>query len=164
MERDPIAMQPIGVVHSPFKQMTGTPIQGAFADEKAEGVLEIDEAFAEGLRDVQLFSHLFLLYAFHQAGPAMLTVTPYLDNEPHGVFATRAPRRPNPIGLSIVRVLSREGRRIQVADLDVLDGTPILDIKPYVPAFDLRPDARSGWVTNPDHNPIAGSADGRFEV
>lgn len=142
-----IAYRPVGVIHSPFKEAKGTPIQGAFAPD-AEGEVEVFEEFAEALRDVQLFSHLYLIYAFHKAGKTALTCVPFLDDEPHGVFATRAPCRPNAIGLSIVRILSREGRRIRVAELDILDGTPLLDIKPYVPEFDFRPDARSGWLAN----------------
>jgi len=157
-----VTYRPIGVIHSPFKQMAGTPIQSAFAGENAQGEVEVFEPFVEGLRDVQLFSHLYLLYGFHRAGPARLTCTPFLDSEPHGVFAVRAPCRPNPIGLSIVRVLSRDGNRIRVADLDMLDGTPLLDIKPYVPEFDSRPRARSGWVTNPGGRPGIRTADRRF--
>ena len=110
-----------------------------------------------------MFSHLYLIYDFHRSAKTSLTVVPFLDDEAHGVFATRAPCRPNRIGLSIVRVASREGNRIRVAELDVLDGTPLLDIKPYVPVFDGRPDARSGWITNGDSKPIRDGADDRFE-
>lgn len=157
-----ITYQPIGVIHSPFKEVKGSPIQGVFAP-KAEGVVEAFEAFAEGLRDVELFSHLYLLYGFHQAGSVSLTVVPFLDDQERGVFATRAPCRPNPIGLSVVRLLSRDGRRLRVAELDVLDGTPLLDIKPYVPHFDHRSSANSGWVKDSDGQGIAHEADDRFK-
>ena len=111
---------------------------------------------------MQMFSHLYLLYAFHQCNKTSLTVVPFLDEEARGVFATRAPCRPNAIGLSIVRVRSREGSRIHVAELDVLDGTPLLDIKPYVSEFDVRSDARSGWITRTDSARARKGADERF--
>ena len=161
MHRQTITYQPIGVIHSPFKQVKGTPIQNVFARD-ADGVVEVFEEFAEGLRDVQMFSHLYLLYTFHQCRKTSLTVVPFLDEEARGVFATRAPCRPNAIGLSIVRVRSRQGRRIHVAELDVLDGTPLLDIKPYVPEFDVRSDARSGWITRTDSTRAREGADERF--
>jgi len=162
MDDQLITYRPIGVIHSPYKQMAGTPIQSAFADVEVQGEVEVFEPFAEGLRDVQLFSHIYLIYSFHHAGSAQLTCTPFLDHEPHGIFAVRAPCRPNAIGLSIVRILSRNGNRIRVAELDILDGTPLLDIKPYVPAFDLRPDARSGWIADADNPPKNKTADHRF--
>ena len=158
-----ITYRPIGVIHSPFKQAAGSPIQGVFADD-AEGVVEVFEEFAEGLHDVELFSHLYLLYDFHRAGSVSLKIVPFLDDREHGVFATRAPSRPNGIGLSIVRLIARDGRRLRVADLDVLDGTPLLDVKPYVPRFDHRPSANSGWIEAPDGKRIARQADGRFEA
>jgi len=161
MTSESITYQPIGVIHSPFAQKTGTPIQGAFAPDAA-GSIEVFERFEEGLQDVDLFSHLHLLYAFHQAPPPSLTCIPFLDDRPRGVFATRAPCRPNAIGLSVVRVLSRQGRTIRVTELDVLDGTPLLDIKPFVPQFDARPDAGSGWITQTDHDRAVHGADQRF--
>jgi len=161
MKLNPLTYRPIGMIHSPFKQIRGTPIQGALA-RGAEGTVEVLEEFAEGLRDVQMFSHLYLLYAFDRATKTSLTCVPFPDDEARGVFATRAPCRPNAIGLSVVRVLAREGRTIRVADLDVLDGTPLLDIKPYVPMFDCRPDAGAGWLTNVDCKPAEGGADERF--
>lgn len=153
--------RPIGVIHSPFEKPSGTPIQGVFMPE-AEGVVEVFAEFAEGLRDIELFSHVYLLYAFHRAARVSLTVVPFLDKQQHGVFATRAPCRPNALGLSIVRVVSRDGCRIRVAELDVLDGTPLLDIKPYIPQFDHRANAASGWVTTEGNERIAREADGRF--
>jgi tRNA-Thr(GGU) m(6)t(6)A37 methyltransferase TsaA len=162
MGQQTITYRPIGVIHSPFKHIVGTPIQGVFAPE-AEGVVEVFEEFAEGLRDVQMFSHLYLLYDFHRSARTSLTVVPFLDEEAHGVFATRAPCRPNRIGLSIVRIRSRQGNTIRVSELDLLDGTPLLDIKPYVPKFDLRSDAGSGWMTGGDFRRVKNGADDRFQ-
>ena len=156
-----ITYHPIGVIHSPFKEKIGTPIQGAFAPD-AEGRVEVFEEFAEGLKDVELFSHLFLLYAFHQARSPSLTVVPFLDEASHGVFATRAPSRPNAIGLSIVRLVERTGRIMRVRELDILDGAPLLDIKPFVPRFDTRPDAGSGWLPETEHPRTIDGADERF--
>jgi tRNA-Thr(GGU) m(6)t(6)A37 methyltransferase TsaA len=161
MPPDAIEYRPIGVIHSPFKEAAGSPIQGVFAED-AEGVVEVFEEYAEGLRELELFSHVYLLYHFHRAGPVSLAVVPFLDDREHGVFATRAPSRPNGIGLSIVRLLARDGRRIHVAQLDVLDGTPLLDLKPYVPQFDHRPTANSGWIKGTDGGRIARRADNRF--
>jgi tRNA-Thr(GGU) m(6)t(6)A37 methyltransferase TsaA len=162
MSQQAITYRPIGVIHSPFKRAQGTPIQGVFAP-KAEGIVEVYAEFAEGLRDLELFSHVYLLYGFHRAGPVSLTVVPFLDDREHGVFATRAPSRPNGIGLSIVRVLGRDGRRIRVAQLDVLDRTPLLDIKPYVPRFDCRPSASSGWLKDVGDKNVLYEADDRFD-
>jgi tRNA-Thr(GGU) m(6)t(6)A37 methyltransferase TsaA len=155
------AYHPIGIIHSPFEKPSGAPIQGVFRPE-AEGMVEVFAEFAEGLRDIELFSHVYLLYAFHRAARVSLSVVPFLDKQEHGVFATRAPCRPNALGLSIVRLVSREGCRIRVAELDVLDGTPLLDIKPYIPRFDHRADAASGWLTTEGNERIAREADGRF--
>ncbi len=139
-----IAYEPIGVVHSPFKRLDEMPVQPISAASGA-GVVEILPQFAEGLCDLDGFSHLVLLYHFHEAPRRSLTVTPFLDAKPHGVFATRAPSRPNPIGFSIIKLMAIENNALRVEQLDVLDGTPVLDIKPHVPAFDCRPDARIGW-------------------
>lgn len=152
-------LKPIGVIHSPFTQPTGTPIQPAFADG-AEGRVVVDEQYAEALRDLAGFERIWLIYWFDRAPPMSLTVVPFLDETPRGLFAVRAPCRPNPIGLSAVRLLSIEGNVLRVADLDVLDGTPLLDIKPYVPRFDSFPDSRHGWLE--DAEPRRGLADDRF--
>jgi tRNA-Thr(GGU) m(6)t(6)A37 methyltransferase TsaA len=119
------------------------PIQAVSA-VGVPGSIELDPAYEVGLRDLDGFSHLILLYHLHQAAPRLL-VTPFLDDQERGIFATRAPSRPNAIGLSTVRLLRVEGPRIEIADVDMLDGTPLLDIKPYVPAFDDREHARIGW-------------------
>jgi tRNA-Thr(GGU) m(6)t(6)A37 methyltransferase TsaA len=139
------AFRPIGTIRTPFQASAGTPIQPVFG-EGIEGVVEVDEAFAAGLADLEGFDRIWLVYVFDRASPSQLVVVPYRDTVARGVFATRAPSRPNAIGLSAVRLLAREGRRLRVADLDILDGTPLLDIKPYVPAFDAHATARAGWL------------------
>jgi len=136
-------MQPIGVIHSPFTEKDKTPIQASRS--QAIGVVEIYLEFADGLNDIEALSHIYLLYAFHQSLGYKLQVKPFLDDQEHGVFATRYPYRPNPIGISIVKLLSRKENTLTVEGIDTLDGTPLLDIKPYVPDFDLRTDVRVGW-------------------
>ena len=136
-------MRPIGVIHSPFTQKDKTPIQASRS--RAIGVVEIYPEFADGLKDIEALSHIYLLYAFHESSGYELQVKPFLDDQKHGIFATRYPYRPNPIGLSIVRLISRENNILTVEGIDMLDGTPLLDIKPYVPDFDLRTGVRTGW-------------------
>ena len=156
---EPLSLSPIGIVRSPWTAQAGTPIQPAFA-EGAEGTVEVRPDLAAGLADLDGFSRIWLLYWLHRADGFALTVTPYLDDTPHGLFATRAPRRPCPIGLSCVRLLGVDGAVLRIADVDLLDGTPLLDIKPYVPRFDAWPDERAGWLpTSPEKR---GRADDRF--
>lgn len=139
------SFQPIGLIRSPFTRKDQTPIQ-PFRSE-AEGRVEVLPEYELGLQDLDGFSHIFLLYSFHQAEPGYnLAVTPFLDDQPKGLFATRFPRRPNAIGLSVVRLVERTGCTLYVEGIDVLDGTPLLDIKPYVPPFDAFPEARMGWL------------------
>jgi tRNA-Thr(GGU) m(6)t(6)A37 methyltransferase TsaA len=138
-------IEPIGVVHSPFKQSAGTPIQPAFA-QGAEGTIEVFPKFTEALSDLEGFERIWLLCWLDRASEYRLKVKPYLDRQRRGLFATRAPSRPNPIGLSCVRLLSVEGNTVQVADIDILDGTPLLDIKPYVKKFDYFDVQRNGWL------------------
>jgi tRNA-Thr(GGU) m(6)t(6)A37 methyltransferase TsaA len=135
----------IGVVHSPYKEPAGTPIQGAFAPE-GEGTIEIFDEFAAGLADLEGFSHIWLLYVFHRSEGFKLRVVPFMDDAERGLFATRAPRRPNPIGLSLIKLLRVEGPILHVAEIDLLDGTPVLDIKPYSPEMDSRAGTRCGWL------------------
>ncbi|MEE4275976.1 MAG: tRNA (N6-threonylcarbamoyladenosine(37)-N6)-methyltransferase TrmO [Thermoleophilia bacterium] len=144
-----LSLTPIGVIHSPHRDPGATPIQPACA-EGCRGEVEVFEPYAAGLDDVDGFSHVHLLYWLHLSGPPALRVTPFLDDTPRGVFATRAPNRPNPLGLSVVRVLERRDRILVVDDLDVLDGTPLLDIKPYVERFDVRAPTRGGWTERVD--------------
>jgi tRNA-Thr(GGU) m(6)t(6)A37 methyltransferase TsaA len=138
------AMRPIGVVRSPYRDAAEVP-KGLGAKHEMEGILEIDPALEEGLADIEGFSHLFVIWVFDRSESVELMGTPPADDRPHGVFATRSPYRPNPIGLTVVRLLRREGNRLHVRGVDMLDGTPILDIKPYlssIPAGELR----RGWL------------------
>lgn len=148
----------IGVIHSPFPQPDGVPIQPRYA-QAAEGTVEVFQPFAEGLRDLDGFERIWLIYWFHQAAAARLIVRPFKDKTQRGLFATRAPCRPNPIGMSPVRLLAVKGRRLRVAEVDVLDGTPLLDIKPYVPEFDHYEIRRIGWLSEAGDRT---TADGRF--
>jgi tRNA-Thr(GGU) m(6)t(6)A37 methyltransferase TsaA len=141
----PICYQPIGVIHSPFREPKGTPIQPAAA-KGIEGQVELFPEYEPGLRDLDGFSHIILLYHFHLAKPGPLQRKPYMDSQNRGVFAMRGPSRPNPIGLSIVQLLKVDKQHLTIQDVDIIDGTPLLDIKPYVPAFDTRPATRIGWL------------------
>ncbi len=140
-----IFYKPIGIIHSPFKALTDMPIQPVGASE-VKGEIEIFPEFAEGLKDLEGFSHIYIMYHFHQNKVARLTVKPFLDNNERGLFATRAPCRPNPIGLSLVRLISVEGNHLLIENIDALDGTPLLDIKPYVPGFESPEEVRTGWL------------------
>jgi len=153
----------IGTVHSPFSRAAGTPIQ-PFAAAGTHGTVEISPAFAEGLRDLEGFERIWIVYWCHRAAAPQLTVVPYRDTQPHGVFATRAPARPNPIGISCVRLHLIDGRTLHVSELDILDGAPVLDIKPYVPQYDSYADLRCGWLDESDPSRAARVADGRFET
>jgi tRNA-Thr(GGU) m(6)t(6)A37 methyltransferase TsaA len=138
------SMQPIGYVRSPYKDTEEIP-KGLGAKHDTEGVLEILAEFEPGLADVEGFSHLFVIWAFDRAGAMKLIVTPPSDNRPHGVFATRSPRRPNPIALTVVELLGRDGTQLRVRGVDMLDRTPILDIKPYL--SNVSPERlRRGWL------------------
>jgi len=141
----PIVMRPIGVVHSPYRESKGTPIQGVF-DDKGEAWVELKDEYAKGLKDLGGFSHAILLYHFHKSDRVEILSKPYLEPEEHGIFAIRSPHRPNHIGLSVVKIKRIEGNRLHFTQVDVLDGTPVLDIKPYVKQFDSRNDAVSGWI------------------
>lgn len=152
---------PIGVIHSSFKSIENMPIQPAAA-AGVRGTVEVYSEFASGLQDLDGFSHIILLYHFHRAGKTKLIVTPFLDTEPRGLFATRAPSRPNPIGLSVVRLLGVEGSTLYIENVDVLDGTPLLDIKPYVPKFDHWDAERTGWLAPVGERIEGARADDRF--
>lgn len=143
-ERQSIPMRPIGVVRSEFKSKVGVPIQTAGAPDRVAEI-EVFDAFVPGLRDLASFEYLILVTHLHLASAEPLEVVPFLDAAPRGVFATRAPSRSNRIGLSIVRLLSIDGPRLRFEGNDMIDGTPVLDIKPYVPAFDVRHTERIGW-------------------
>jgi tRNA-Thr(GGU) m(6)t(6)A37 methyltransferase TsaA len=158
---DPVVYRPIGVIRTPFETASGTPIQAAGADG-VHGWIDLAPDLVEGLSDLDGFSHLILVYHLDRTSPARLTVTPFLDDHTHGVFATRSPARPNAIGLSTVRLVAIDGARIDIADVDMLDGTPLLDIKPYVPAFDDRAGARIGWFEGRLDRLTEARADDRF--
>jgi tRNA-Thr(GGU) m(6)t(6)A37 methyltransferase TsaA len=156
-----ISYTPIGTISSPFTEPAGIPIQPAGA-AGIRGTIVIDEKFRGGLRDLSGFSRIILLYAFHRSQGYTLEVIPFLDTVPHGIFATRAPKRPNAIGLSIVRLISVNDCELVIEDIDVVDGTPLLDIKPYVPEFDCYPDERSGWLVGCGDAVAGMRADQRF--
>ncbi|MBP7867124.1 MAG: tRNA (N6-threonylcarbamoyladenosine(37)-N6)-methyltransferase TrmO [Acidobacteria bacterium] len=151
MQGDLILFRPIGVIRSEHDSAPRTPIQPVYATG-CTGRAEIFPEFEEGLRDLEGFSHLYLIYFFHRAGPARLVVKPFLQDADRGVFATRAPCRPNPIGLSVVELVRREGRVLYLDGLDVLDGTPLLDLKPYTRRFDRIETTRNGWQDEVDED------------
>jgi tRNA (adenine37-N6)-methyltransferase len=136
-------LHPIGILHTPFTDISQTPIQASRS--QARGIVEVFPEYVEGLQDLEGFSHIYLLYAFHESSGYSLLVKPFLDDQFRGLFATRYPARPNPIGLSVVRLITRKGNILEVEGVDMLDGTPLLDIKPYVPDFDVRTGTRNGW-------------------
>ncbi|HEX9756636.1 MAG TPA: tRNA (N6-threonylcarbamoyladenosine(37)-N6)-methyltransferase TrmO [Nitrospiria bacterium] len=136
---------PIGVIHTPYKTLENIPKSLGEAPT-AEGIIEIDPVYEEGLIDIDGFSHLLVIFAFHLSRVKPLKVIPPMQKKEKGVFATRSPHRPNAIGILTVKLLKREGRRLFVRGVDVLDKTPVLDIKPYLKHFNSRPDAQQGWL------------------
>lgn len=140
-----ITIEPIGIIHSPFETKEDAPIHGAFHPE-AVGTVEVYPEYAHGLTDIEGFSHLILLYHFDRHGKVNLMQPTFLSEEPHGLFACRRPARPNPVGLTVVTLLKREGLTLTVGNVDMLDRTPLIDIKPYVAKFDSYPDATEGWL------------------
>jgi tRNA-Thr(GGU) m(6)t(6)A37 methyltransferase TsaA len=156
-----IKYKPIGIIHSPFKEPKGTPIQPAGA-KGINGIVEIFPEYAEGLTDIGGFSHIILIYHFHLSKGSSLIAKPYMDDEMHGVFAMRGPSRPNSIGISVVHLIKVEGNRLHVRDVDIVDGTPLLDIKPYGPKFDMRQVERIGWLESNVHKLSQSKDDGRF--
>ena len=157
-----IKYQPIGFIHSPFTDLENMPIQPA-GKASGPGTVDILPEFSEGLKDVDGFSHVILIYHLHKVRRYQLTVTPFLDQQPRGIFATRAPTRPNPVGISVVKLLKVEGNRLYVDEVDILDGTPLIDLKPYVPEFDVRSDARAGWLEKARGNVRTTVSDDRFK-
>lgn len=156
-----MTLEPIGVINSPWSDPQGMPIQPAGA-RGVIGTVEVFGSFQPGLADLDGFSHLILLYHFHRSAGYELSVVPFLDTQSRGLFATRAPRRPNPIGLSVVRLCGVDGGTLHIEDVDVLDGTPLLDIKPYVPEFDAAADVRIGWLAAAAGQAPKRTSDGRF--
>lgn len=154
--------RPIGTIRSPYADLAGMPIQPAGAVDVC-GMVEVLDEYAAGLQDLDAFSHIILLYEFHRSCGFDLKVVPFLDSVPRGLFATRAPRRPNPLGMSVVRLDRIDGNVLHVRDIDVLDGTPLLDIKPYVPAFEPQGNVRVGWLEHSGDRVTEHRSDGRFE-
>jgi len=156
-----ITYRPIGIIHSPFKTRVGTPIQPIGGiDVNAE--VEIFAEYVEGLQDLMGFSHIILIYHCHLCKAYKLRVKPFLDDVAHGVFATRAPARPNQIGISVVRLIRIDNKTLYVNDIDIIDQTPLLDIKPFVPDFDFRNEVKIGWLEEKSGNAFKTIADGRF--
>lgn len=156
-----IRYKPIGIIHSPFKEPKRTPIQSSSA-QGIKGTIEIFPEYVDGLQDIEGFSHIILLYHFHLAKPVSLISKPFMDEKSHGIFAIRGPSRPNPIGISIVRLIKVKNNVLYVQDLDIVDGTPLLDIKPYIPEFDKAVAIRIGWLEGNINNLSKTTDDGRF--
>ena len=140
-----ITMHPIGLIHSPYKEPKDIPIQGIFKAD-VEAWVELKKEYCIALKDLDEFSHAILLYYFHRSGTEQLQGRPFLEEDEHGIFAIRSPHRPNHIGLSVVKVRSIEDNKLHFSEVDILDGTPVLDIKPYVKYFDVRDNVVSGWL------------------
>ena len=160
-DKGEIRYRPIGIIRSPFREPKGTPIQPSAASG-VEGTVEVFLRYADGLKDLDGFSHIILLYHFHLSREPSLEVKPYMDEQLHGVFATRAPSRPNPIGMSVVRLVEREGNVLHVRNVDIVDKTSLLDIKPYVPDFDVTNVEKMGWLEESVHKLDTSKDDGRF--
>jgi tRNA-Thr(GGU) m(6)t(6)A37 methyltransferase TsaA len=140
-----IIMHPIGKIYSPYKESSNIPIQGTFKSE-VDAYIELEEKYVDGLKDLDEFSHAIILYYFHRSQREDITARPFLEQNEHGIFAIRSPHRPNHIGLSIVKIKKIEAKRLYFTEVDVLDQTPVLDIKPYVRYFDSRDDVKCGWL------------------
>jgi tRNA-Thr(GGU) m(6)t(6)A37 methyltransferase TsaA len=161
---EPILYTPIGRLRTPLRTPAQSPVQPA-GGRDIEGSAELEDRFADALTDLDGFSHVILLYHFDRVGPYRPRVKPFLDDREHGLFAVRAPARPNPIGLSVVELLGVDGAVCRLRGLDMLDGTPLLDIKPYVPAFDQPPGPiRVGWLAGAADRARAARADDRFSA
>ncbi len=141
-----IKYKPIGIIHSPFKEPKGTPIQPTAS--RSKGKVEVFPEFSDGLQDLEKFSHIILLYHFHLSKKSSLMMKPFMDDTEHGIFSIRAPSRPNSIGMSIVRLNKIEKNILYIENIDILEGTPLIDIKPFVPEFDNRNTTKNGWLKN----------------
>jgi len=156
-----IIYNPIGIIHTPFHSVEEMPVQG-IGGKGTEATVEIYPEFKAGLRDLDGFSHIILLYHFHLAGKSALMVKPFLDDESRGIFATRSPLRPNPIGMTAVRLIKIKDNRLTVENVDMIDGTPLLDIKPCLPMIDDIQDLRVGWLTGKIEQFFRKKSDDRF--
>ena len=157
-----IHYSPIGVIHTPFTDLAGMPIQPTGA-AGVQGRIELEPAYLDGLQDLDGFSHVVLIYHLHRAEKPRMVVTPFLDTKPRGLFATRAPTRPNPIGLSVVRLLAIEDNVLRIENVDMLDGTPLLDIKPNIPDIEPKDVERIGWFAGAKGKAKDATSDDRFE-
>ncbi len=157
-----IIFRPIGIIRSPHDKTEGMPIQPAAA-MGIKGSVEIFSDYVDGLKDIEGFSHIILIYHFHLSTGYQLEVKPFLDDNKHGVFATRAPKRPNQIGLSVVKLLGRIDNIVQIENVDILNDTPLLDIKPFVPDFDAVENSSIGWLSKSKHNFSTRKSDERFD-
>lgn len=158
-----ITYEPIGIVHTPFLKTEGMPIQSAGATG-IKGTIEIKKEFAGGLKDLDGFSHIILIYSFHKSEGFDLKVRPFLSKKKHGVFSTRAPKRPNAIGISVVKLLRIKKNIVEIENADILDGTPLLDIKPFIPEFDIHKAEKSGWLEGKQFNIKKIKSDKRFNT
>ncbi len=156
-----IILEPIGIIQTPFTQSKGMPVQPAGA-AGIRGNVVLNSDLTNGLLDLDGFSHIYLIYYFHKSEES-LRVTPFLDNRVHGVFATRAPKRPNQIGISVVKLLSIKENVLEIENVDIINGTPLLDIKPYVPAFDIYETQKCGWLEHTGENARIIRTDSRFK-
>ncbi|MCK4544013.1 tRNA (N6-threonylcarbamoyladenosine(37)-N6)-methyltransferase TrmO [candidate division WOR-3 bacterium] len=156
-----IILKPIGIIHTPFKEPGGIPIQPD-AGQGIRGVVEVFNEFEAGLKDIEGFSHIILIYYFHLSKKFKLLSKPYMDDTERGVFAIRGPSRPNCIGISTVKLIKRENNVLFIEDLDIVDDSPLLDIKPYVPQFDVRENVKIGWLEKKVHKLHETRDDGRF--
>ena len=144
MSDDKYVFQPIGFIYSPHKEISKTPIQPVFCND-IEGRVVLETEYADGLRGLEGFSHIYLFYYFHESKKVCLQLKPYLMDQEQGIFATRAPHRPNKLGMSLVRLVNIKDNVLHVKDIDIIDGTPLFDIKPYIKRFDSRENVKSGW-------------------
>jgi tRNA-Thr(GGU) m(6)t(6)A37 methyltransferase TsaA len=152
----------IGTIHTPFKEIEQMPIQSSGA-KGIKGTVKLKKKYVKGLFDLERFSHIFLIYHFHKSEGFNLKVIPFLDNKQHGVFATRAPRRPNPVGISVVRLISIKDNILEIENVDMINGTPLIDIKPYISQFDIHEIEKNGWLNNITGYPDEVKSDDRFK-
>ncbi|WP_457552957.1 tRNA (N6-threonylcarbamoyladenosine(37)-N6)-methyltransferase TrmO [Desulfobacula sp.] len=155
------SISPIGIIHTPFDDLEGMPIQPSGAAQ-IQGTIVMDKEYEQGLNDLEGFSHIILLYHFHRSKGYDLIVKPFMDDHKRGLFSTRAPRRPNPIGLSIVQLIKIEANLLTIKGIDVVNGTPLIDIKPYVPKFDTKEVTAVGWLENNQEKSTFFKSDDRF--
>lgn len=157
-----IEFSPIGIIHTVFKDIENMPIQPT-ADKNSDGWIEVFEEYSTGLADLDGFSHIYLIFHLHESTGYRLKVVPFLDTVERGIFATRSPARPNPVGLSVVKLISVTGNILKIQGVDILDGTPLIDIKPFVPMFEDIEGIRTGWFSGKDKDIPGKMSDGRFK-